>query len=698
MSLIRRELLKSVLGGFTVSAATAKQTLATENSISTGFVGSVENRDELAALIPTVTAHADLAEPDLAGQFDFVKGDFSKRLDADIGQARFIQSSQVSPALGAWVRRTDKALTPGAFGAKSSANKSASSALNNFFEVLANENIPDAVWEGEYVIDQPIQFGTGNKTIATKSVQGRLSLTAAPGTSGSAMMTIRNGQDLLLDGIELKGLGNPRTVSRQDKWCMGLVFWNTSGTVLNYFKARYLYGYAYSQAGGHHVGTNNNGNTINIIRAADCGSGYRPNFIETESGTFQNPVNEGASGSHLQETKLEVSNMPPRAMYDWPGGRPPMLAVINERAYFITNCDYEKQAIKIFPWLDLSLTTGRFFYIFGGAVQTLGGDSGLFKSSMIIAQRCGYALQDGALYGAVCDRLLTEVCGIAYARGLSPNAAAVGGLVTGYFEGNLWDIAQFTRRHSSAIYSVVNSEYALNLGKCFNICEPRNANNQMAGVFNMMDAIVIPRHGRSLVCEGAANNGDSAIKIVSVDMNWRGAKKIIKHASPAIAIIPPGVGMNRALGIDSTEFTIIGTSPTGKPDSIQINVPVEPMLEFKIDITSSQCQVPLNTLQTGHRVRLSSTMRLPLTLDEARDYFVIVDTPTKLRLAESLSEAKINQHIVIDNLGFGIHSIKPIVTLNGSEDNLVISDLMQGPANIVVYHDVRENNYSVYRS
>lgn len=699
MDIIRRELLKSVLGGFAIKAAAPTQALPAENSISAGFVGSVENRDELAALSPAVTSHADLAEPDLVGQFDFVKGDFSKRLDADIGRARFVHSSHVSPSLGAWVRRTDKALTPSAFGAKSSANKSASSALNSFFEVLTNENIPDAVWEGEYVIDQPIQFGTDNQTIATKSVKGRLNLTAAPETSGTAMMTVKNGRGLLLDSVELRGAGDKYALSRRDKWCMGLVFWNTSSSLLNNFKAQYFYGYAYSQAGGAQIATNNNDNTINVIRAFDCGSGYyKFDFVGNQSGIFQNPVHQGTSGSHLQTTTVEVSVMPPPVLNDWPAGRPPMLAVINERAYFITNCDYERQTIEIFPWLDLSLTTGRFIYIFGGAVHTQGGDSGLFKSSMIIAQRCGYALQDGALYGVVCDRLQTEACGIAYARGMEPKAAAVGGLVTGYFESNLWDVAQFTRKHSASSYSIVNSEYALNLGKCFNICEPRNADNQMAGIYNMIDAIVLSRHGRSLVCEGAAHNGDSGNKVISIDMNWRGAKKIIKHISPVIAIIPPDVGMNRAFGVDSTEFTIVGTSPTGKPDLIQINVPIEPILEFKIDIATSQCQVPLNNLQTGHRVRLSSTLGLPQALGEARDYFVIVDTPTKLRLAESMSEAKINQHIVIDSLGFGSHSIKPIVTLNGLEDKLVINDLPQGPANFVVYHDVRENNYSVYRS
>ncbi|WP_166350105.1 hypothetical protein [Phytoactinopolyspora limicola] len=469
----------------------------------------------------------------------------------------------------------DKGISPFTFGAAGDGSTDDSDAVETFLGYISENNVGLADASGHFAVSRALFFGDGVASPSTKSVQGEMQLSATPGSSGQAILTIRKWDGGYWESLRVTGTGSVSTFSTRT-WQTGLAL-DGAGRI----KFERIHCALFSYAGIARIGGNVTGCHFGEVRAYDCGPGARgasANFGISAAWSVR--VDSGSSGSLAQRTTISVDTLPPEFVSDgvWGAvGDAPYLVRINDsggepRLYFIYGIDRGSSTLTIFPWIDPSLTSGTLDYVYGGGLFIHGSDNNVIGFDMIDAMRCGVALSCGSPYGPVGRRLISQVCGIAVSVGRHPAGAALGTHVDGlYCENNIHDIVSVSMSTSDGVYAWFGSEYALNLAKCATVAAPRLSSGEFSSRFMGLRGFTIAYRGSFLVGEKAPHNSVSSTHLVEIA---RPDQRLVLKKDSHELNLSLDKDVHRLMGYDSLELIYLGSGPSQEPTgTITINAP-----------------------------------------------------------------------------------------------------------------------------
>jgi hypothetical protein len=435
--------------------------------------------------------------------------------------------------------------------------------IQAFFDYISSVDVGVAVCDGSFLVSSGIFIGPSTGTMKTLSIMGSPTFTASGAID--TVVTMRNCQDLFWSGVvSAIGTGSNSYVSRT---CRVGIKIGDNGTVSRMTLGG-LVARKFNQVGVS-VRELSTLSDLGNIRVSDCGSGYSSSGYSLE-GTWNTKVDTGTSGSTGQLSTITVNVLPPSM-----DASQPTFIIINGQPYYVSSVDAVNMKLSVFPWIDTSLSSGSFRYLFGGGVYTSGGDAGILGIGMVDAVRCSVGLHTDALYGMIASRVVTQFCGVGFAVGGSPSGAAVTFQINGiYCENNDFDLLRVTR---SKIGGHIVSEYAFNFGKVAWVTAPRSSANALLGsTGGALSSIIIDSigvsHSHSKSPMNLADGGSTLALNIFESPNW---SKIFRKNSWSVNLATPDSTKNNCFGYDAATLVCIGTGTGGKPTgTFTFNAPV----------------------------------------------------------------------------------------------------------------------------
>lgn len=363
---------------------------------------------------------------------------------------------------GAWWELARSEVNAKMFGAIEGQGD-ASTSIQTFFDYTSLVSCNKAVLAGDFMI------GSGLVINAKKTFDYDFSVRLRAIAPVDIVLSIRDGIRMRFSGrIEIYGEVSDDFANRTCR--IGLYIFNCGRACFGAIYTRYFSQWGVFQYGQVKSGSNNSLSRFESVNCIDCGSFKRAPM----TGSFSNPFKSGKPGSLSQRTTITVDRMPPEDFEV----RQMCLVCISNRLYYIAPDDFSDQynQISLFPWLDISEgDAGTFYYIFGGALATVGNDNNVIDIGQIDAYGCGFALWDAALYGVVARGVVAQSCGIGIAIGRNITSSHKSSSIDGlYCEGNSFDIVQVT---NDAINTTITCTYETHLSKCVSLASPRSAEN-----------------------------------------------------------------------------------------------------------------------------------------------------------------------------------------------------------------------------
>ncbi|MES0217179.1 hypothetical protein NKL07_17540 [Mesorhizobium sp. C280B] len=363
---------------------------------------------------------------------------------------------------GAWWELNCSEVTAQMFGAVEN-SEDAHEHIQGFLNYTSLVNCGKAKLFGNFLISKGLHLD------ASKTANYEFSVNLRASAPIDIMFKISNGIRMRFDG-RLAVYGEPFT-RYQDRTCrIGLYIFNCGRAHFGDLYARYFTQWGVFQFGQTKSGSNNSLARFESVSCINCGSFKRFPL----SGRFRNANNQGKPGSSAQTTTLTVDTMPPLDFEV----RQLCCLVIDNRLYHIASTDFSDSdsRISVFPWIDSSDgTSGDFFYVFGGALATVGNDNNVIDIGQLDAYGCAVGLWDAGLYGVIARGVVTQSCGIGLVIGRTRTGSHKSSSVDGFYcEGNTLDIVQLT---NSDVNTTINCTYETDLRKCINMSSPRLKNN-----------------------------------------------------------------------------------------------------------------------------------------------------------------------------------------------------------------------------
>lgn len=496
------------------------------------------------------------------------KGSALYYYDATVDSAYVTANPRTSflAADGRGFRLSLERVTPFMFGALGGATDD-NVALQAFFDFVSATEVGVADVGGEFSSSVGLVFGRLTVPL-TLMFTGRFGLTMT-GT-GTHAFTIKDWVAGEWDYLRVLGTGSTNTFSTRT-WVTGLFLDNTSRCTF-----RFVHNSRFAFAG---IAACNNNNTLNhfgMVKTTDCGSGARSGADPTATkygltATWSNPVNSGSSGSVTQQTVMNVDVQPPSYLtsgeFGALGDSAYMIRLTNtdgtKRVYWIKAADPNAGTITVFPWVDANAVPGVVDYVFGGGLYTRGNDSNIMSFDMIDATRCGIGLAATSLYGPTGRRVVTQFCGIAIALGRAPSGAILGTKIDGaYFESNRENIIYICRPGEST-YNSIDSEYALDLSKCYTIGSPRVTDNSISTTWLGFERFRLSYKGRSYSLEKRPYGGDYGSSTGAL-IN-RPDQQIPLTGNSVSITLSLDLDIHRMMGYDTARVIIVGSGTGGAP-------------------------------------------------------------------------------------------------------------------------------------
>ena len=679
------------------SLTIVKQAITSQGS------AAVFSRTALAAVNPDIQTVVYLSEGARSGRFKWTLGDYTARVTADTGQGRFVASSIVAKpvSVGAWVRVIEGDFVPGFYGVGETADDT--TALQRYLDAISGttlaDYIPNINWSCNANTSGPVYWGPVSGDCINKDIRGTLKLTALTGSTGTAMLTIRNNGQLSVGSYTAVGIGGVAYSGRAGGYVNALELSNVTRLNMEAVTASYFSGYAVSQPNTHSLAENNNFNTIRRIKCFDCGSGQGGDvYTGTLQGTYSNIVHTGGA-SYSQFSTFDATAMPPQSLTTLSDILPPMYVRVGQRFYQITDVDYvsSPKKISVFPKLDFNLaSTGAYALVFGGGFLSQNIDSNISSVNVMDCTRVGIGFTEAGLYGTSNLVLNATICGVGLSIGASGGSAISGGCAQIYSEVSTADIIVNTRATTTNANYRIDGEWSLDLCKIPNIRQLRQNDNTIHAIdnTNAIYNLSIVYNGQEMTVEKASANIDDLAGAISVNMGYTGPQQVYAASTPTVTIVPGVLGVNKVFGRDSRRITIMGASG-GLPTSITVPVPANSTTVVTANATTDQV-TPSGFgvgLITGTRVRFTTTGTLPAPLAIATDYYVIKpEGDDTYKLATSLANAQAGTAIDLTTAGTGTTTLQIPYTLNGGTSSVVFNTFTKIP-DLILYQQMLTNNF-----
>lgn len=425
--------------------------------------------------------------------------------------------------------------------------------IQAFFNAIATKDYGTVYCSGSFAVSSGLTLG-GSAGCLTKQVIGNMSLTAL--NAIDTMLVVQAGSDFKWQGsLAVTGTGSVSYASRTCR--IGIAFGGTYSASRNVFTA--IIARRFSQVGVA-CRTLTTLSNYGDVRVSDCGSGYSSNTYSL-TANWSTKVDSGTSGSTGQLSSITVDVLPPAVC------ETSIFVVINNEVYYVDSVNTQTNTISVFPWIDLTLTSGTLRYLFGAGVYGIGGDASVNHYNKIDAVRCSIAYYSCELYPAIVDNLVTQVCGVGLGLGGRPSAAHVGGQINGFYcENNDYDIMRVTRANMGKL---IASEYAFNFAKIAYPCAMRDISTNSRGSYANLDSIAIQSDGRILSQEQYAKNYYGSSVSVDVTSKNRAIATVYSSASSMkqYTLIAPNISLNQAFGYEYRQLVQFGTGANGAPSA-----------------------------------------------------------------------------------------------------------------------------------
>jgi hypothetical protein len=421
-------------------------------------------------------------------------------------------------------------------------------AIQEFFDYISTNNVGTAYCSGDYTVTSALNLGDGS--VATKHIVGNLSLTAVAPID--TVLTINGFFRGTWNGsLNVTGTGS---VSYAGRTCrVGILISNCGRAKFDFLRVLRFFQYGVEVTSAI---VNTNMVDIGNITAIDCGSGY-PGGSNLVSN-WSSPVNTGNSGSPGQRTTINVSTLPPEPLGSDDSN--PVVLLIEGETYLVTNIDRTNSTLTVYPWIDLTLTSGSLQYIFGAGVFLFGGDAGIVNINMVDATRCGVGLWMCSLYGPIAKRVVTQFCLCAVAIASRAEAASVTFQISGlYCEGNPINLLRVTR---APIGGFIASEYAFDFDKIRYTGDPRLSSNSYSDTWNNLSSIIFNSLGVSHEYSRRRDGRSESSNEIGVGVD--DSVKVYKRDSWTIGLFADAA-LNDAFGYQSTSVVFIGTGANNAP-------------------------------------------------------------------------------------------------------------------------------------
>jgi hypothetical protein len=527
----------------------------------------------------TLTALANIASPadgdtaylgegERSGAFVFRAANLSSQVSGDPQKGVYVAPAADSTgASGAWVRDlSGKALTPYHFGAVDGTSNSAT-ALQAFGDFIAANAIDDVDVSGDFTINSGLIWGTatlGEMAGKTPLVHGDLKLKA--GAAIGEMLRLRNWNDMTWDGsLSLTGIGGLTYSSRTCR--VGLALAGCRAMKLtgridadNFSFAGVALIDFLREEDGDILGTyNNNYMHLGMISCSSCGSGQVANSLQSTFGTF---TDSGSAGSTAQRTQISnVATLPSNTILNAYGqiGDAPIQVRIDGTLYWVEQIS--GSTITVYPWVRNPGGDTSLDWVFGGGLYLIGADGNVLGFDILEATNCGRGLTAASLYGPI-GTVSAQFCGTGVLLGREPTSAGLGSKLSVYMEGNNEDIVTLAPQGLSG-YNYLTSEYALNLGKCFNTSAARASDDSMIDSgFARMPIVSV---GRRYDYEKRARNGMQAFSALTLVVDRRDLVCREKRNSWNVTLEAIDLNLNRLFGYDGATLIFHGTGSNGAP-------------------------------------------------------------------------------------------------------------------------------------
>ena len=457
-------------------------------------------------------------------------------------------------------------INPKDFGAVGDGVTDDTVALQAFFDSLEANDYGTASADGEFLVSSGVTLTSS----LTKKIVGNCRITANAAIEN--VFTLTDFDWGHWEKLDIRGTGGPANYAGIT--CdTGLYL---IGSALAKFEDLYVRNFRF--AGCVVYGGNSNMVSLGYVTAIDCGSGCTYHALASVTGAWSNPVNSGTSGSGLQRTTIDVTNLPPDFILDntyGVVGLTSYMVRIEGYPYYIESIDQANSKMSIFPWLPSTATPGSFEYVFGGGIFLKGADQNVVGIDMLDATRCGIGLCVNSLYGANARRFVSQGCGAAIVIGNSPAGACLGGHYDGiYFELNAEDII-ITQPNGTAGYNYFGSEYALNLAKCFTLSAPRLSSGELHPVFTAVSRNPMRHEGRIKEHLWGKYGENFTNSFVYLSPHERSADLVYYNQfSKSVTLQSLDNDKNRLFGEDCAKITFIGGGASNEPPgTITFNPP-----------------------------------------------------------------------------------------------------------------------------
>ncbi|MCF6109006.1 hypothetical protein [Mesorhizobium muleiense] len=385
---------------------------------------------------------------------------------------------------------------------------------------------------------------------ANKTAQYEFAATIRATAPIDIMFTITDGTRMRFDG-RLAVYGEEFLVFEERTCRVGIYIFNCGRAHFGALYARYFSQWGIFQFGQTKSGSNNSLAKFESVSCINCGS-YKRFPLR---GSYYNASNAGKSGSSAQRTILTVDTMPPPEFEV----RQMCYLVISDRLYHVAPTDFSDSdnQISVFPWVDsLEGTSGDFYYIFGGALATVGNDNNVIDIGQIDAYDCAVGLWDAGLYGVVARGIVVQSSGIGLVIGRTRTGAHKSSSVDGFYcEGNTFDIVQLTK---SDVNTTINCTYETSFKKCISMSSPRLHTNSMKehGFASLGIMNGIHYFGTKRGVNTVDNHTVMRVSPKNSDIYLRDSWTISFSAD---------VDVNRLFGYDALPIFFIGSGPNQQP-------------------------------------------------------------------------------------------------------------------------------------
>ena len=371
-------------------------------------------------------------------------------------------------------------------------------ALQAFLSACHNNIYSRADMGGNYVINKPVHFeGNFHKTNA---IYGAVDLRVLEPVSLDYFLKWEGYFSQMLGSIRCYGYQSNAADART-RTCKNGVLIGIEGATGNNATASYLNSVTADNLQGYAVvmGQNAHFSEVGFVRGGYSGS------ASTATSTASTHVvanwsgkTDALAGQLSGSSTVTVDQLPPQqtTALEVFGDNSNTFAVINNEIYIVYDVNRTNNTIQVSPQITTAATSGTLKYIYGGLGITIGNNSAntVFRRAHAIC--CGHGLRLSALYGTQVLSFTSEFCGsaITTARRNAPNIGSA--VLSGYFEGNGFDITEVWT-HPSYQGLTVAQDTALDPNKVVSLYTYLSGGARVStGVYQKLDATITAKGKR----------------------------------------------------------------------------------------------------------------------------------------------------------------------------------------------------------